>query len=175
MTGLLIFIGLILVILNVLSIKKQNRSFNGALGNAIENIDDYDIRIGELRREFSESILELQSEIMDMKEIVEKNNRLNKNYDSQLDERNYNFEKIEKKQPVILDSENINHNEETEKTYDENKNKIIIDEPSASNNNSAKVEEIKRLFSEGLSAEEISTIMHLGKGEVLLIKDLYIR
>ena len=81
MTGLLIFIGLILIILNVLSIKKQNKSFNGVLGNAIENTKDYDIRIGELRREFSESILELQSEIMDMKEIMEKNNKLNKKYE----------------------------------------------------------------------------------------------
>ena len=50
MTGLLIFIGLILVVLNVLSIKKQKKSFNGVLGNAIGNIRDYDIKIGELRR-----------------------------------------------------------------------------------------------------------------------------
>jgi hypothetical protein len=180
MTGLLIFIGLTLIILNVLSIKKQNNSFNGALGNAIENIDDYDIRLGELRREFSESILELQSEIMDMKEIMEKDNRLNKNYDLQQDKRDekkYNFEKIEKKQPVNLYLEDVNNIKENEKIYDENKNEIIIEEQSTStnNNNSAKVDEIKRLFSEGLSAEEISEILHLGKGEVLLIKDLYIR
>ncbi len=79
MTGILIFIGLILVILNVLSIKKQNKSFNGVLGNAIENIQDNDIIVGELRREFSESILELQSEIMDIREIMEKNNITVKN------------------------------------------------------------------------------------------------
>jgi len=173
MTGLLIFTGLVLVILNVLSIKKQKKSFNGALGNAIENIDDYDIKLGEIRREFSESILELQSELMDIKEIMEKNNTWNKNYHPQQDERNYNFEKIEKTQPLNTYSEVVKYNEEIEKINDENKNKIIIDEPIA--RTSTKVEEIKRLFSEGLSEEEISEILHLGKGEVLLIKDLYIR
>ena len=163
MTGLLIFTGLILVILNVLSIKKQNKSFNGVLGNAIDNIDDYDIRLGELRREFSESILDLQSEIMDMKESIEKSNREN---------RNYNFEKIEISPSVTSYPEDENQIEEKE-------NKVIIDEPTSNtnngNSNSAKVEEIKKLFSEGLSPEEISQILHLGKGEVLLIKDLYIR
>ena len=180
MTGLLIFIGLILVILNVLSIKKQNKSFNGTLGNAIDNIGDYDIRIGELRREFSESILELQSELMHMKEIMEKDNRLNKNQhleQDKRDERNYSFEKIEKIQPFNSYSQDVDDIEEIEKIYDENKSEIIIDEQSTStsNSNSAKVEEIKRLFSEGLSLEEISELLNLGKGEVLLIKDLYIR
>ena len=164
MTGLLIFIGLILVILNVLSIKKQNKSFNGVLGNAIENTHDYDIRLGELRREFSESILDIQSELMNIKEIVEKNNRLHKDYDHQQDE---------KIQPISSYSEDVNGRQENEEIYNEDKNKIIIDESHSSN--SSKVEEIKRLFSEGLDLDEISEIVHLGKGEVLLIKDLYIR
>ncbi|GCD08955.1 DUF6115 domain-containing protein [Clostridium tagluense] len=154
MTGLLIFIGLILVILNVLSIKKQNKSFKGALGNAIENTNDYDIRIGELRREFSESILELQSELVQIKEIMKKNEVTNKNLD-------------------ISYIEQAKHRENIEEIDDENENEIIIDE--VHNKNSEKLEEIKRLFAEGLSVGEISEILHLGKGEVLLIKDLYIR
>jgi hypothetical protein len=177
MTGLLILIGLTLIILNVISIKKQKKSFNGALGNAIENIDDYDIRLGELRREFSESILELQSEIMNMKETMEKDNRLNKDYDLEQDirdERNYNFKKIKKIEPVNLYLEDVKDIKDIEKIDNENKNEIIIDEQSNSSN-SEKVNEIKRLFSDGLSTEEISEKLHLGKGEVLLIKDLYIR
>lgn len=154
MPGLLIFIGLILVILNVTSIRKQNKSFSGMLGNAIENTHDYDIRIGELRREFSESILELQSEIMDMKEIMKKDKVTNQTTNTSF-------------------LEDVHDIENSEKIYDENKSEIIIDE--AHNKSSEKVEEIKKLFSEGLSLEEISEIMHLGKGEVLLIKDLYIR
>ena len=144
MPGLLIFIGLILVILNVLAIKKQNKSFKGVLGNAIENTNDYDIKLGELRREFSESILELQSELMDIKKI--------------------------EKSTSYLETVNIENNE---KIFNKSKKQIIIDE--APNSNSEKVESIKKLVSEGLSVEEISEILHLGKGEVLLIKDLYIR
>lgn len=164
MPGLLIFVGIILVILNVLSIKKQNKSFNGVLGNAIENTHDYDIKLGELRQEFSESILELQSELMDMKEIMGKNNILHKNYE---DKQNQNNNKTIIDEPQQVDDNKI--------TIDETNNEIIVDEPITINSNSAKVEEIKRLFSEGYSLDEISEISHLGKGEVLLIKDLYIR
>lgn len=153
MTGLLIFIGLILVILNVLAIRKHNKSFQGVLGDAIENTQDYDIRIGELRREFSESILELQSELMHIKEGMDL--------------------KVEKTQTTTSFLEEANDIIDEEKIYDENKNQSIIEQPH--NTNSSKVDSIKRLFSEGLSVEEISEILHLGKGEVLLIKDLYIR
>ena len=177
MTGLLIFIGLALITLNVLAIKKQNKSFNGTLESAIDNIGDYDIRIGELRRDFSESILELQSEIMEMKEVIENNNRLNKNYYAQLGEKDHDLDKNEKEYSPSTYVENINIIEENENKEVFYENKTIVDECSTSNNtsNSGKVEEIKRLFSEGLSVDEISEILHLGKGEVLLIKDLYIR
>ncbi len=175
MPWLLIFIGLILIILNVLAIKKHNRTFNGVLGNAIGNIDDEDIRIGELRREFSESILELQSEIMGMKEIMEKNNKLNKNYNSHIEEENSNFNKIKEIQPISTYPENVVYKEDIDNNY--NKKEVIMDLPSNSNSNSnsEKIQKIKKLFTEGLSEDEISEIMHLGKGEVLLIKDLYIR
>lgn len=162
MTGLLIFIGLILIILNVIAIKKQNKSFNGALGNAIGNINDYDIKLGEVRQEFSESIVELQSELMAIREIMESS---------------------------------ANNLQSTEKINDDDKDKIIIDNyhngddsesstvnitdtnisTNIDNANEYKVNEIKRLFSEGFSEQEISEILKLGKGEVLLIKDLYIR
>jgi hypothetical protein len=160
MTGMLIFIGLILVILNVIAIKKQGKSFDGVLGNAMGNINDYDIKLGEIRREFSESIVELQGELMVIRYMMENN---------------------------------ANNLQNTEKINDDDKNKIFIDDyynsgvneispdiitdtgTNINNGNEYKVNEIKRLFSEGLSAEEISEILQLGKGEVLLIKDLYIK
>ncbi len=168
MTGLLIFIGLILIILNVLAIKKQNKSFNGVLGNAMENIHDNDIIIGELRREFSESILELQSELMnikknlDLKENIEKNNKTIKNYEPSQEKNNIEIITEESSDDNIVDKYN---------------NISLKEEPITNNSNasSVKVEEIKRLFSEGLSLDEVSEKLHLGKGEVLLIKDLYIR
>lgn len=160
MTGMLIFIGLILVILNVLSIKKGNKSFNGVLGNAIGNVQDNDIIVGELRREFSESILELQSEIMDLREIMEKNNITVKN----ISERPIYRDNV--KTNIEVPELEVNYEDDNVKIYEKIKDK---------NSKSKKVDEIKRLFSEGLTLEEIAEIMHLGKGEVLLIKDLYIR
>jgi hypothetical protein len=162
MTGLLIFTGVILVILNVFAIKKQDKSFNGALENSIENLNDYDIKLGEIRRDFSESIVELQRELMDIKVAIEKS--------------------------VIQVEETDKNHDETKKIYDENERDIVIDDlyssedkdiknsiDISSNSNTDKVQEIIRLFGEGRSAEEISEILQLGKGEVLLIKDLYTR
>ena len=156
MPGLLIFIGVIIVILNVLAIKKVDKSFDGALENAIGNINEYDIKLGEVRREFSESIIKLQRELMDIRESMEKS---------------------------------VNISVDTEKIYDDNKrDNVLVDlygnddsdndtstNTSIDKGNSDKVQEIIRLFSEGLSVEEISEVLQLGKGEVLLIKDLYIR
>ncbi|MGH4050399.1 MAG: hypothetical protein ACREVX_03460 [Clostridium sp.] len=171
MTGLLIFVGLILVILNILGIKKQNKSFNGVLGNAMENVQDYDIELGELRREFSESILELQSEIMGLKEIIEKNNIIAKDYDDLI------YKGITKTD-IELHDQKVNNEEVNQGIYEEGKNydgqnEIIINK--SQNSNSVKVDEIKRLFSDGQTVDKISEILHLGKGEVLLIKDLYVR
>ncbi|MBU3180625.1 DUF6115 domain-containing protein [Clostridium psychrophilum] len=157
MTALLIFIGLILIILNVIAIKKQNKSFDGVLGNAMGDVKNNDIIVGELRQEFSESILELQSEIMDMKEIMEKNNKSIKNNEPMFN-KNENETIIEENNHIAGD-----------KTDD------IAPIEELHNDNSSKIEEIKKLFSEGLSLDEISEVTHLGKGEVLLIKDLYIR
>ncbi|MGV8983649.1 DUF6115 domain-containing protein [Clostridium sp.] len=186
MTGFLIFIGLILIILNVLSIRKQSKSFKGMLGNAIEDTKEYDIKIGELKREFSESILELQSELVEIKEIMEKNNNLNKSNDCLKEEKIKKITSFLEKANDIEDSDKINdENKEKfiiDKVYDHNNNindtintNNNIDNNDTTNNSSSKVDEIKRLFTEGSSVDEISEIMHLGKGEVLLIKDLYIR
>jgi hypothetical protein len=166
MTGLLIFIGLILVILNVIAIKKQGKSFGGVLGNAIGNINDYDIKLGEIRQEFSESIVELQGELMVIREMMEKNVEYQEN-----------TEKINvdnKSKIVIDDYYNSDDNDISTSTINDSSASINAD-ISTDNGNEYKVQEIKRLFSEGLSAEEISEILQLGKGEVLLIKDLYIR
>ncbi|MGH4140939.1 DUF6115 domain-containing protein [Clostridium sp.] len=178
MTGFLIFVGLILIILNVLSIKKQSKSFKGVLGNAIEDTKEYDIKIGELKREFSESILELQSELVEIKEIIEKNNSLNKSNDSLKEEKIKKITSYLEKAHDIEDSDKFHKNKERfiiEEVYDNNTNNNNNNNTDNNKNNSEKVDEIKRLFSDGSSVDEISEIMHLGKGEVLLIKDLYIR
>ncbi|MEG0307335.1 MAG: hypothetical protein RR636_05280 [Clostridium sp.] len=42
-------------------------------------------------------------------------------------------------------------------------------------NNSLKVEDVKKLLNQGISDEEIAQSLNIGKGEVLLIKELYLR
>jgi len=192
MTGLLIFVGLILIILNVLSIKKQSRSFNGMLGDAMGNIQDYDIEIGELRREFSEGILKLQSEIMDMKEIMAKNNEAIRNcktYQNRSNDKTIinDTKREDDNNKIIIDEPNqdLKHEIVEDDPRQDIKDELVSEEldnmdntsniDETRNESSAKVEEIKRLFGEGMSMDEISEILHLGKGEVLLIKDLYIR
>lgn len=164
MSGLLIFIGLILVILNVLSIKKQNKSFDGVLGHAIEDIGDYDIKLGEVRREFSESILQLQSEIVAMGQTIERiSNERDHIHKIYVEDEIHDEHKLYVKNKI--------NNEE--KFYNEEKDESVVE--NKDNINTSKVEDIKRLFSEGMSVSQISEILKLGKGEVLLIKDLYIK
>ena len=53
----------------------------------------------------------------------------------------------------------------------------IYDKMNVSNNsnNSVKINEIKDLLKQGLSIEDIAEKLNIGKGEVLLIKELYLR
>ncbi|NOW12885.1 hypothetical protein B0H35_000299 [Clostridium acetobutylicum] len=59
---ILIFMGIILIIMNVKAIKNDT-SFETNFENRIKNTDEYDLKIGELRQEFAETILEMQQEI----------------------------------------------------------------------------------------------------------------
>lgn len=70
---LLIVIGIILIILNVKSIKNEkNKSFNFSevLQEKENNISDVEVKVIELRREMAETILELQKDMEDIKELV---------------------------------------------------------------------------------------------------------
>ncbi|MCJ7690010.1 MAG: hypothetical protein MUO60_11910, partial [Clostridiaceae bacterium] len=102
----------------------------------------------------SESILELQSEIMDIKRIMGINVELH-NDNNEL----HKTSELPKEDSEIM--------------Y--NKKEVVIEEPNISNSNSVKIQIIIKLFEEGYSEDAISEMLHLGKGEVLLIKDLYIR
>ena len=46
---------------------------------------------------------------------------------------------------------------------------------NSNSNNSVKINEIKDLLKRGLSIEDIAEKLNIGKGEVLLIKELYLR
>jgi hypothetical protein len=151
----LLLIGIMLVILNTRAIRKEKQSFNNIFHTAEEDMREFEIRLGEVRREFSETILELQKEI---EELKENNNR---------------------KYPIEEAKENENSAEElievplTIDTQEKNMKNKSVEYNKA--NNSVKIEEINRLLEKGLSIEEISTKLGIGKGEVLLIKELYLK
>lgn len=70
---LLLGIGVALIILNVKSIKNEknkNLNFSEVLKEKENNISDVEVKVIELRREIAETILELQKDIEDIKELV---------------------------------------------------------------------------------------------------------
>lgn len=152
---LLLFIGIILVVFNIKAIKKEEKSFDKALKNAEFSTDEIDVKLGELRREFSETILELQQEILDLKE----------KYDIKYEEKQYDNileENLESSNiPIIEENQDntINFEETKEKTLE----------------NNIKIQQIKELLEKNLTIDEVVEKSGLGKGEILLIKELYIK
>lgn len=142
MNLLLISIGLILVIFGFAGIKKdslQEKSkskFQDNLKTALDNSDDYKVEIAKLRREFSETLVDIQKEIYDVK--------MGKDY----------FVKSEKK----VTPKEGKKEENSEKEY----------------NRPNSVEIIKKMMNEGASIEEICAETDMKKGEVLLVKELYL-
>lgn len=232
----LIVIGILLIVLNVNAIKKEKRSFSSALKNEEENMTDYQIEIGKFRREFSETVLELQKEIEGLrskeeinskvkedlqekthkhennsinindsfgnKELIElinkewdvdklspKVNKLKRNYPKkeikqhireEVEEHDYSihskdsYEENVKSNKEELVKENVDINSDENKNVDNELNgqdKVVVNNKG----NGSKVNEIKSLLDEGLSIEEIAEKIGIGKGEVLLIKDLYVK
>ncbi len=155
----LLFIGIILIIFNIKAIKKEEKSFDKAFKDAEFSTDEIDVKLGELRREFSETILELQQEILELKEKYDVKYK-EKEYDNILEEKLELFN-----MPIIKEKPEEKQNQLTnlEKTKEETLE------------NNIKIQQIKELFEKNLSIEEIVEKSGLGKGEILLIKELYLK
>lgn len=287
----LLLIGIALIGLNVNAIKKEKKSFSGALKDKENNMQDYEIEIGKLRRDLSETVLELQQEIEALKVTRESNNIKEVTDENELEDKEFyknlygrssdsdekiinrdlkaksvekqpeeNFEeevnahqseklhqedKNEIEHKSVKDTETLTasnveeqnkdqYEKETEKQNTENynntkdqvgikeekmnknpkqnypnnknqrkktnsnkkystktKNQLNIYEKVDENNksdednkasesnksseNNAKVTEIRTLLDQGVSVDEIAEKIGKGKGEVLLIKELYIK
>ncbi|SDL06455.1 hypothetical protein SAMN05216497_10632 [Clostridium cochlearium] len=153
---ILLIIGIALIVLNIGIIKEEKtykkENFNENLNIAHDNMDKNEAEIMKMRKEMGETFYSLQEEIQDLKTYIEKLQ-----------------DKIEKEcyeKPVETVIQNID-------ILDEEK----VDEPEkvkVSNYNNVKIEEIKKLIDEGKNIEEICETLNMGKGEVLLIKDLYL-
>lgn len=159
---ILVFVASIIIIFSVKDLKK-NKNFSQILNETEDSLDDIDVKIGKLRREFSETILNLQLEIEDLKNIVEKDC-------SKEDVIRYDKIKDEyiTKNEIYSTNKNMKN---TEFNIETNSNNCTV----SLNENSVKVEQIKTLYSQNFSVEEIADKLKLGKGEVLLIEELYLK
>ena len=147
MPFILIVIGVILVVLNYKALKKDETSFSDVLKYQQKDMTEVEIEIGAIRRDIAESLTELQKEILDIKQHINFNNNV----------------------------EDIKENLETDEELISNNLTSIDEEVDVINeiDNKNKTEVIRELISLGLNDEEICEKLSLGKGEVLLVRNLY--
>lgn len=170
----LLLIGLTLILLNIKGINRDKNSFREMLQVKEADTTETEVMIGELRREFSETILELQKEIIELRERQNMSGSTNQNIPAVIENKIYSAGEA-----VV--TENI-HIEEAISNFDEADNvtsEQIEEGPSENDvsirNNSIKIDEIGKLLEKNISVDEICERLSIGKGEVLLIKELYLK
>ena len=89
---ILIAIGIILIIYNYKTMSKGTTSFEFTLNEEKENLNDYKLELGILRKDIGESLTELQQEIKAIKINLNMTNDIEEEYDNILDR---NIEKLE--------------------------------------------------------------------------------
>lgn len=135
MVFVLIIIGVCLILINIKAIKKEDKTFKDTYVYERDNITEFEVEIGKLRKEFAETLIEIQSELEEIKaEIADK-------------------KETDDKKDVIEEY---------------NQNEVVPDNP-----NNIKIDQVNKMFMDGYSVEDIAEKLQLGKGEVLLIRELY--
>ena len=188
---IIIIIGLVLIIYNYRAIKKGNEierkedilniSFQSVLQDNKEELNDYKIEIGILRRDIAESLTELQEEIVDIKnnlnklnnkEMYENKEDLENDIDSNI---NNEYNKVNAQK-----AEELNKLDAIIDQIDENlfvnldvSDGIISEIDFSEKADSNKTQNIKNLLKEGLTEEQICHELSVSKGEVLLVKGLF--
>jgi F0F1-type ATP synthase membrane subunit b/b' len=154
----LIIIGIVLIVINIKALKKEDNSFENILKNKEEKIENYEIDIAKLRREFSETLTELQREIYDLKAELKnlKSERCDKESYSSYEDYSEDILTDDTKEKKI----EVSKQNRQEKNND---SQLLAD----------KVNNVHKLMEAGLNDEEICEKLGIGKGEVLLIKGLY--
>lgn len=164
---LIILIGIILIILNIKAIKKENKSFDKILEREESNNEkDYDLEIIAIRKDLAETVLDLQKEIEELK-ISINNIKISKIED----DNKINIKSFKKE-----DSDNSFQKDHPINNF----NEAVISEINFSNNSSIsnnnlksdKLEKVKLLLENGLTDDKICEELSIGKGEVLLVKSL---
>ncbi|MFA9398598.1 MAG: DUF6115 domain-containing protein [Clostridiaceae bacterium] len=112
MIPFLIIIGLLLIFINYRALKKDSTKFKIQLNNRENNMSEFQIELGQIRKDFSEKIAEIEIEIDELKNSIEKK-----------DLHNNNISKIEKAKYMISDGYN---KEEIAKTLGLSKGEISL-------------------------------------------------
>lgn len=152
---LITLIGIILIILNVKAIKKEDRSFENILNREeMNNNKDYDVEIISIRKDLAETVLDLQKEIEELKKSL--------NHIKNKEELDDNIDNYKKEDSEKILKEDIIENDIISEINFNNKEKLQND----------KMESVKSFLEIGLNDDEICEKLSMGKGEVLLIKSL---
>lgn len=147
MIYIIIILGILLIILNLKSLKEENNSFSNILKNEEKRENkDYDLEIISIRKDLAESLLDLQKEIEVLKEEI-----------NEIKDKNLNFDNKKDHSIDIISEINFN-------------NKLNSEEIIAIK--SDKNLKVKLLLDSGKTEDEICNELNIGKGEVLLIKSL---
>ncbi|KGN01874.1 hypothetical protein IRP63_07655 [Clostridium botulinum] len=162
----LLIIGILLIFINVKAINKEKNSFKGILNKEEVNLQEVQVEIGKLRKEFAETLLELQTEILDLKKKINNKDSIHKNNLEYHKENENNNDKIEDIVDIDFDKvKNVKNDQELKKSNIE----------SYEETNSLRLKQVQELIYKGLSVEEIADILKVGKGEILLIRELYLK
>lgn len=160
----IIVIGILLIYINYRALKRQPHSFVNILHNEENNMNDYKLEVGNLRREISETILELQKEIVELKEGKKYNYEEESNYDNLVHKNSYkkvsndtDYTKID----TVIDDNVSGIKKDNYENEIQSENQVI-----------SRMNAIEDLINKGYSDEEICESLSMGKGEVLLIKGL---
>ncbi len=155
----IILVGILLIAINFNAIKKERNSFNSILEDKVDNMEEFELRIGELKREIAETKFDFQKEIQEIKDIYYINQSQNRTVHS------IEVDSVETQEKVIDKKNKVNKRNSSN----------VYENSNDNNSNSIKIREIGNLLKQGIDIDEIAEKLNIGKGEVLLIQELYLK
>lgn len=181
----LIILGFFLIIINLRPLKKEKNSFNKILEKEKLTISELDTMREELLRDISVTLNEMKAEIYDLKGQG-RPKIISRNFDIENFENNQSHAIVNEIKRPAMQELFIGKNNQAAVILDikakdiENKNiEVSHDKESNINgkpkNGNLKVDTIRELINLGLTTEEISEKTKISKGEILLIKELYLK
>ncbi|WP_300380943.1 hypothetical protein [Clostridium sp.] len=163
---IIILIGIILIVVNLKLINKKEK-LEESFGNILKREElnenkDYGLEIISIRKDLAETVMDLQKEIDELRNYIKtlknKEETIDNNIEDKYGINNFGNSYLNHEEDVISEIKfsriiGDNENIENEKKLD-------------------KTQRVKSLLEKGLSEEEICEELSIGRGEVLLIKNL---